>query len=114
MPVVVANQELPTMYAIVQTGGHQYRVAAGDLIDVDLIDADEGDAVELDQVLMVGGDAVRIGSPFVEGALVKATVVGEAKGKKLTVLRYRNKSRYRRRTGHRQKYTRLQIDDIEI
>ncbi len=101
------------MYAIVRAGGHQYRVAAGDLIDVELIDADEGDTVELDQVLMVGGDAVQIGKPTVEGAVVEATVVGEAKGKKLTVLRYRNKSRYRRRTGHRQTYTRLHIDDIK-
>jgi large subunit ribosomal protein L21 len=100
------------MYAIVQSGGHQYKVAEGDVIDVELLGVEDGETVELDQVLLVGGDNVKVGTPYVEGAVVRAQVLGEAKGKKISVLRYRNKSRYRRQTGHRQKYTRLQIDSI--
>jgi large subunit ribosomal protein L21 len=101
------------MYAIVQSGGHQYRVAEGDEIEVELLGVDEGDTVKLDQVLLVSGDGVKVGQPYVEGAVVEAQVLGEAKGKKITVLRYRNKSRYRRQIGHRQKYTRLRIDSIK-
>lgn len=101
------------MYAIIQSGAHQYRIAEGDVIDVERLSAGEGESVDLEQVLLVSGDKVRVGTPYVDGAVVKATVLGEAKGKKLTVLRYKSKSRYRRKTGHRQKYTRLQIDSIE-
>lgn len=101
-------------YAIVQAGGHQYRVSAGDTIDVEMLDAEAGATVTLDEVLLVGGDEVRIGKPFVDGASVTATVVGEAKGPKLTVFKYKRKNRYRVKTGHRQRYTRLHIDDISV
>jgi large subunit ribosomal protein L21 len=101
------------MYAIIQAGGHQYRVAEGDTIDVQLMPAATGASVELRDVLLVGGDAVRVGQPYLEGAVVRATVVGESAGRKLTVFKYKPKNRYRIKTGHRQHYTRLHIDTIE-
>ena len=97
------------MYAIVQSGGHQFRVAPGEIIEVERLDAEPGDEVELTEVLLVGGDEVRIGAPFVEGAVVRATVVDETKGPKLTVLKYKPKNRYRVKTGHRQRHTRPPI-----
>jgi large subunit ribosomal protein L21 len=102
------------MYAIVKAGGHQYRVAEGDVIEVERLGAGEGDSVELEDVLLVGGDEVHVGTPFVEGAVVKATVLGESKGKKIEVLKYKSKNRYRKKTGHRQRYTKLQIDAITV
>jgi large subunit ribosomal protein L21 len=103
------------MYAILRTGGHQYRVTEGETIRVERLDVPEGESVELADVLLVGGDGeVRVGTPLVDGARVRATVLGEAKGKKLTVFKYKPKNRYRIRTGHRQRYTRLQIDAIEV
>jgi len=100
------------MYAIVQTGGHEYRVAEGDVVEVESLGAAPGDTVDLEEVLLVGGNEVQVGTPLVAGAVVKATVLGEAKGKKLTVLKFKSKNRYRKKSGHRQKYTRLQIDSI--
>jgi len=102
------------MYAIIRAGGHQYRVAAGETIDVERMDVAEGDQIELGEVLLVGGDAPRVGAPLVEGAIVRATVLGEVKGEKVVVFKYRPKNRYRIKTGHRQKYVRLQIDAIEV
>ncbi|MFN2115291.1 MAG: 50S ribosomal protein L21 [Anaerolineae bacterium] len=100
-------------YAVILTGGNQYRVAVGDTIDVELLDAEAGDKVTIEDVLLIGGDDVRVGRPFVDGAAVRATVVGEAKGKKLTVFKYRPKNRYKVKTGHRQRYTRLHVDAID-
>lgn len=100
------------MYAIVKSGGHQYRVAAGDVIDVERLDAQPGEQIRLDQVLMVGGESPRIGKPLVEGARVEATVLAQTKGRKVVVFKYKNKNRYRIKTGHRQRYTRLRIDAI--
>jgi large subunit ribosomal protein L21 len=103
------------MYAIIQTGGNQYRVAEGDTIDVELLAAEAGDTIKLDEVLLVStGDDIKIGTPFVSGAVVTAAVVGEEKGEKLTVFKYKNKNRYRVKTGHRQKHTRLKIESISI
>jgi large subunit ribosomal protein L21 len=76
------------------------------------MDVEDGAEVELSEVLMVGGDEPRIGAPLVEGARVRAEVVGDAQGEKIIVFKYRNKKRYRRRTGHRQDYTRLAIKEI--
>jgi large subunit ribosomal protein L21 len=101
------------MYAIVQAGGHQYRVAAGDTIDVQRLSAAPGESVELRDVLVVVGDPIAVGAPFVEGAVVRATVVGDAKGSKVHVFKYKPKGRYRIKTGHRQRYTRLHIDSVE-
>ena len=100
------------MYAIVRDRGAQYRVEEGQLLDVALMNLEAGAEVELGEVLMVGGDVPRIGAPLVEGARVRAEVVGDARGEKIVVFKYRNKKRYRRRTGHRQDYTRLAIKEI--
>lgn len=101
------------MYAIVQTGGKQYRIQPGDVLEVERLSADEGSTVELDQVLMVGdGDNVQVGAPLVTGAKVVAEVLGEEKGEKILVFRYKRKVRYRRHTGHRQTYTRIRINEI--
>ena len=103
------------MYAIIQTGGHQYRVAPGDTIEVERLDAEPGTDVELGEVLMVGGeDGVQIGTPLVGGAKVLARVVGQGRGAKLTVFKYKPKKRYRRKTGHRQSITRLAIKEISL
>jgi large subunit ribosomal protein L21 len=104
-----------TVYAIVQTGGHQYKVAPGDTIEVEKLDAEPGADLELGEVLMVSnGDGVQIGAPFVSGAKVLARVVSQGKGEKLIVFKYKPKKRYRRKTGHRQSLTRLSITDISL
>ncbi|MBX6341482.1 MAG: 50S ribosomal protein L21 [Thermomicrobiaceae bacterium] len=101
------------MYAVVQTGGKQYRVAVGDTLEVEKLDAEPGSQVTLDRVLLVSTDGgVRIGTPVVEGARVVATVDGQTKGEKIVVFKYKPKKRYRRKQGHRQRYTRLTITDI--
>lgn len=100
------------MYAIVQHGGHQYRVEPGKTVEVQRLDAAAGDTVTFDQVLFVVGDTTMVGAPNIAGASVKATVLGEFKGEKILVQRYKPKNRYKRRTGHRQSYTRLKIDAI--
>jgi len=101
------------LYAIIQTGGKQYRVQPGDTIDVERLHAEPGAQVEFDQVLMVGDDSdVAVGQPFVPGARVQATVVDEARGKKIIIFKFKSKIRYRRKNGHRQHYTRLTIQNI--
>jgi len=100
-------------YAIIESGGKQYRAVEGSLIDVDLLPLEVGDDVTLDQVLLLSdGDNVAVGTPTVTGASVKATVAGQVKGRKILVFKYREGNRYRRRQGHRQQYTRLQIEEI--
>jgi large subunit ribosomal protein L21 len=100
-------------YAIVKTGGRQYKVSSGDNIDVARIRAAEGSAVELDQVMLVAdGDSVKVGMPTVDGAKVITEVLGEGKGKKVIVFKYKPKVRYRRMKGHRQLYTTLAIKEI--
>jgi len=101
------------VYAIIKTGGHQYRVAPGDTIEVEKLDANVGDTVELGDVLMLGGnDGVKVGAPLVEGAKVLARVLGQTKGEKLIIFKFKAKKRYRRKTGHRQSLTRLSIQEI--
>lgn len=101
------------MFAIVQTGGKQYRVEAGDVILVEKLIADAGADIVIDQVLMIGdGDNVTIGRPVVEGAKVTAQVVSQAKGPKVIVFKKRSKKGYKKTQGHRQKYTELKIKDI--
>jgi len=103
------------VYAVVETGGKQYKVAVGDTVDVERMPVSAGETVELDRVLLVAdGDRVMVGQPLVEGARVRATVLDEVKGKKVIVFKYRPKVRYRRKTGHRQRYTRLRIDEIVV
>jgi len=101
------------IYAIIETGGKQYKVAPGQIIDVERLDVAEGNTVELDKVLLIAnGDKVTVGTPTIDGAKVVATSQGEGKGKKIIVFKYKPKVRYRKKTGHRQLYTRLAIDKI--
>jgi large subunit ribosomal protein L21 len=103
------------VYAIIRTGGHQYRVAPGDTIEVETVDATPGSQIEIGEVLMVSGDnGVQIGTPLVSGAKVLATVLGASKGDKITIFKFKAKKRYRRKTGHRQALTRLSIKEISI
>ena len=102
------------MYAIVKTGGKQYKVAQGDVLFVEKLEANEGDVVTLDQVLAVAGEnGLTVGSPVVEGATVTAKVVAQGKAKKVIVYKYKAKKDYRRKQGHRQPYTKLVIEKIE-
>jgi large subunit ribosomal protein L21 len=102
------------MYAIIETGGKQYRVSPGDTIAVERLTGEPGATLDLDRVLLLGGDGAetRVGLPGVEGAIVRAEVVDHARGQKISVFRYKSKVRYRRKTGHRQALTHLRITDI--
>jgi large subunit ribosomal protein L21 len=100
------------VYAIIRDRGTQYRVEEGQVLNVALMDAEAGSQVELGEVLLIGGDQTLVGAPLVEGAKVLAKVVGATKGEKIVVFRYKNKKRYRRRTGHRQKFTSIAISKI--
>lgn len=103
------------MFAIVRTGGKQFKVRVGETIDVEKLEVEEGAEVRLDQVLLAVNDSdVAYGRPVIDGAVVTAGVVSQGKGVKLIVFRYKSKSRYRRRTGHRQKLTRLAIQSIDV
>lgn len=103
------------MYAIIRSGGKQYRAEVGATIDVDRLPNAVGDAIEISDVLLVVNDGdTMIGQPRVEGASVAATVVEQFRGKKIIVYKYRQRTNYRRKQGHRQYYTRLRIDDITI
>jgi large subunit ribosomal protein L21 len=103
------------MYAIVETGGKQYRVRPGDTVAVERLSGEPGETLDLDRVLLIAGngdDGARVGSPGVAGAIVRAEVVDHIRGEKIIVFRYKSKVRYRRKTGHRQSLTRLRITDI--
>ena len=103
------------LYAIIRTGGRQYRAEVGKTIDVEKLPYQVNDSFVIDDVLLVGDeDKTVIGQPRVEGAAVKVTIVSQFKGEKVIVFRYRQRTNYRRRTGHRQQYTRLQIDAISV
>ncbi|NLH45496.1 MAG: 50S ribosomal protein L21 [Acholeplasmataceae bacterium] len=102
------------MYAIIQTGGKQYRVSEGDVLSVEKLPVAEGEEVVFDQVLTVVADGdVKIGKPVLEGAKVTAKVVEHGKGEKILVFKYKAKSNYRKRQGHRQPYTKVEISKIE-
>ena len=100
------------MYAIIATGGKQYRVSEGDKVRVERLDAEVGSQVEFDQVLMVGGDSAKIGNPTVEGAKVTGEVTAQAKAKKVIVYKYKPKKGYHKKNGHRQYYTEVEIKSI--
>ena len=101
------------MYAVVETGGKQYRVTVGQTIEVEKLPFAVGEKVELDRVLLVAnGDEVKVGQPTIKGAKILATVVEHGKGKKIIIFKYKPKERYRRKKGHRQAYTRLRIEKI--
>ena len=101
------------MYAVIKTGGKQYKVAAGETLKVERLTADVGADVTLDQVLMVGdGDVVRLGQPTLAGATVNATVLAHGRGDKVKIFKMRRRKHYQKHQGHRQGYTELQIDGI--
>ena len=101
------------MYAVLRTGGKQYRVAENDLIRVERLQANAGDSITLDQVLMVGGETPRIGAPLVDGASVTAEVVEQTRGDKIIIFKKKRRQNYRRKRGHRQDLTVLRITGIQ-
>ena len=106
------------MYAVIETGGKQYRVTPGDVLDVELLPltaTDKGSAVAFDRVLLVGGDAgITMGQPTVAGAQVNASLVGELRGPKIRVFKKKKRKQYRRTNGHRQDLLRVRIDTILV
>ncbi len=100
------------MYAIIATGAKQYKVAEGDIINVKLLGAEEGANYTFDQVLAVNDGTMKVGSPVLSGATVNASVIGDVKGDKVIVYKYKRKSGYHKKNGHRQNYTRVKIEKI--
>jgi large subunit ribosomal protein L21 len=101
------------MYAVIQTGGKQYRVQPGEHLRVEKLPGDKGAKLTFDKVLMVGGDAPRVGKPYVAGVRVTAEVVAQDRAKKIIVFKLRRRKNYRRKYGHRQPFTELRITGIE-
>ncbi|MBA2391188.1 MAG: 50S ribosomal protein L21 [Ktedonobacteraceae bacterium] len=101
------------MYAVIKNGGRQYKVSAGQRLEVNRLAVEDGAQIRIGEVMLIGGaDQPMIGAPFIENAEVLATVIGQARGEKLIVFKYKSKKRYRHRRGHRQELTVLSIDDI--
>ena len=101
------------MYAVIKSGGKQYRVESGAKLRVEALAAEVGASVSFEEVLLVGaGDAVKVGSPLVSGALVKATVLAQGRGEKVKIFKLRRRKHYQKTQGHRQSYTEVRIDDI--
>jgi large subunit ribosomal protein L21 len=101
------------MYAVIKTGGKQYKVSEGDLLKVEKLAGSVGDSIELNEVLMVGGEEVKIGTPLLPGAKVKAQIVEQGKDKKILVFKMKRRKTFRKLNGHRQPLTRLKIMGIE-
>jgi large subunit ribosomal protein L21 len=102
------------MYAVFKTGGKQYRASTGDVLKVEKIEAEKGATLELDQVLMVGdGEDVKIGTPYLEGGKVTATVIEQGRRKKITIIKFKRRKNYRRKAGHRQYFTQIEITGID-
>ena len=100
------------MYAIIATGGKQYKVSEGDIITIEKLGVEAGEKVTFDQVLVVGGDDLKVGDPTVEGATVEASVVKEGRAKKFIVYKYKRKTGYHKKNGHRQAFTQVKIEKI--
>ncbi len=101
------------MFAIVESGGKQYRVAEGDVLRLEKLEAEAGSEVELPVLLFSGDDAVKVGAPNVEGATVKAEVIGHGRGDKIDVYKFKAKTNYRRHIGHRQQFTEVRITSVQ-
>lgn len=101
------------MYAVIKTGGKQYRVTEGQTLRVEKLSGKKGDKVTFQEVLFVGGDSPKIGQPLVKGASVSAEIANEGRGKKVVVFKFRRRKNYRRKNGHRQPYTELKITGIQ-
>ena len=103
------------MYAVIKTGGKQYRVSEGDLLNIEKLEGEQGSEVVFNEVLMISGDGdIRIGTPLVEGAKVIGEIVSDAKGPKITIFKMKRRKGFRKKTGHRQKLTNLKIKQISI
>jgi len=103
------------MYAVVKSGARQYRASVGDTLLVQRLPVKVGEQLKLDEVLLIAdGDHVEVGRPTVDGAKILATVVAQEKGPKIRIFKYHPRKRYRRRAGHRQRYTRLRVDEIAV
>ena len=101
------------MYAVIQTGGKQYRVSEGSTLKVEMLKAEQGASIELDKVLMItNGDDVKVGAPFIEGGKVTATVKAHGRGKKVTIIKFRRRKHHMKRQGHRQWFTELEVTGI--
>ena len=101
------------MYAVIKTGGKQYRVSQGETLKIETVVGDVGSAVVLDQVLMIGnGDTVSVGKPMLSGATVTATIVSNGRGEKIRIFKMRRRKHYQKHQGHRQNYTEIRIDGI--
>lgn len=102
------------MYAVIATGGKQYRVSEGSVLRIEKLDAEEGAKVEFDRVLLVGdGKDVNLGTPFLEGGKVSATVMAQGKARKIEIVKFRRRKNYRRTKGHRQNFTQIKITGIQ-
>ena len=101
------------MYAVIKTGGKQYRVQEGDILMVEKLDVAEGSTIQFDEILALSNDdGLKVGTPVVEGAVVEGNVLGQGKGKKIIVFKFKKKKDYRKKQGHRQPYTKVQITKI--
>ncbi len=100
------------MYAVIKTGGKQYRVSQGDRLKVEKLPGNVGDTVTFGEVLMIGGDSVKLGQPLIGGASVQAKVIAQDRAKKIIVFKFRRRKNYRRKAGHRQPFTALEITGI--
>ncbi|NOR43432.1 MAG: 50S ribosomal protein L21 [Gammaproteobacteria bacterium] len=101
------------MYAVISTGGKQYKLAQGDVCRIEKLDAEEGATVEIDKVLMIAdGDNINIGTPFVDGGKVTATVKAHGRAKKVEIMKFRRRKHHQKRTGHRQYYTEIEVTGI--
>lgn len=102
------------MYAVILSGGKQYKVAEGSIVRVEKLRADEGETVELDKVLLIAdGDDVKVGAPYIDGGKVTATVKEQGRGKKVKIIKFRRRKHHMKRQGHRQSYTELEITGIQ-
>lgn len=103
------------MYAVIQSGGKQYKVNEGDILKVEKLSGEAGDKLSLDQVLIISdGEMLKVGSPLVAGAKVMVEVIEQGRGKKITVYKYKKRKNYRRKQGHRQAFTKIKVDKIEV
>ncbi len=103
------------MYAVIKTGGKQYKLAQGDVVRIEKLDTEEGASIELDKVLMIAdGDDFNIGTPYIEGGKVTATVKAHGRGKKVEIMKFRRRKHHQKKTGHRQYYTEIEVTGISV
>ncbi len=115
MPQVLVPLEVRDVYAVIKTGGKQYKVSPGDTIRVEKLPGEPGQEIELEEVLLVGdGEDLKIGQPLVEGAKVVATIVAQGRSKKIIVFKKKRRKNYKKKRGHRQYFTDIQIKEIQI